>query len=78
MPEVTYGLCERSSCKVWDDLADGLCVKCWDRSNDQRRAQNKKHYRKHRNKLIEKSKQYKESKQRNDNVNYRTDSLSGG
>ena len=44
MPEVTYGQCKRPSCKAWSDLADGLCMRCWDRSNETRQRQNRSYY----------------------------------
>ena len=33
MPKASYGKCIRSGCRSVSDLADGLCVKCWDRTS---------------------------------------------
>jgi len=34
MPETSYGKCIRQECRRVSDLADGLCVACWDRTTD--------------------------------------------
>lgn len=34
MPEVSHGRCLNfERCKSIDDLADGLCIKCWDKTS---------------------------------------------
>jgi len=33
MPEISYGKCIRKECRSISDLADGLCVECWDRTS---------------------------------------------
>ena len=33
MPKASYGECIRRVCRTVDELADGLCVMCWDRTS---------------------------------------------
>ncbi|MAE81713.1 MAG: hypothetical protein CMB80_03170 [Flammeovirgaceae bacterium] len=33
MPEISYGKCIRKECRSVSDLADGLCMVCWDRTS---------------------------------------------
>ena len=33
MPKISYGRCIRSGCVSVSDLADGLCMNCWDRTS---------------------------------------------
>ncbi len=36
IPTETYGWCEGKKCYEKDYLADGLCVKCWDKQAEKR------------------------------------------